>query len=749
MKTMNNNSLTKLDSRNFGNHGSSCNKFRQPMVQRWLLKMALVAITVGFLVGPPTFAKQNLLGNFFQGSKKQTAAAEAEVLQTPAATKSFDSTPTPTQAANTLRSLHSPQPLRVNKVQQVAPVREGRIHIPVAEVGTPGKVELSPVVDGRISLVVRDASLSRVLSMFAQSMHLNIVASNGIDAVVSVTLDDVPVERALSAILAVANYTWVERDGIIYVTSMAGASQVSAEIQGRIIRVISLDYVESASVAEAIKGFLSPAGQVFFTESDETNNRRAQETIVVEDVPNVVARIEAFITQIDIPPRQVAIEAHILQVDLNDNRRNGVNFNHMFQLMGNGVSIRSVGLANPVGTPAFFASVTGGNLTTLVELLKTTTDAKSLANPKITVINEQTARIHIGDQLGYKVVTTTETSSLESIDFLDVGVVLTLTPRIGKNNQVLLHVKPEVSSGQINAETGTPEEQTTELETSVMLRDGYGMVIGGLIQETDSVVQSKVPYLGDAYLIGRLFQKQVVKKERSEIIIVLIPRILPVCGESGEFEQGELIRAQTQLFEGPLLRKERPWLPKLPDAVSNPRTRNNPLVGKTYPYPAVRIEDAGTPQPQAGYHVPPKPGANPRGLDPACDSCLQGTERAVQMLPQNTFELNSVPPGVNSVEPNEIPQPYENNNLPTEVPNEANVVQPTAWLQAVRGSAAATNRGRQYSALQRIPHPQHHLKRTPVQPHGRAIRPTVKIALPQRGIVQQTPPRIVRIPPVR
>ena len=74
----------------------------------------------------------------------------------------------------------------------------------------------------------------------------------------------------------------------------------------------------------------------------------------------------------------------------------------------------------------------------------------------------QDSRIQIGEQLGYLVTTTTQTSTLQNVEFLDVGVVLHVTPIIGDDNQVLMTVKPEVSSGRINPDTGLPEEETTE-----------------------------------------------------------------------------------------------------------------------------------------------------------------------------------------------------------------------------------------------------------------------------------------------
>jgi hypothetical protein len=157
------------------------------------------------------------------------------------------------------------------------------------------------------------------------------------------------------------------------------------------------------------------------------------------------------------------------------------------KLGGLNLELNPVGFANPAATQAFFLQATAPNLTGLVECLKTTADAKTLASPLIRAVNGQESRLQVGEQLGFRVTTTTETSTLESVEFLNVGVVLSVIPQISRDGQVLMRIMPEVSSGDVNPDTGLPEEQTTELQTDVMLASGQGVVIGGLIKENDNV----------------------------------------------------------------------------------------------------------------------------------------------------------------------------------------------------------------------------------------------------------------------
>jgi type II secretory pathway component GspD/PulD (secretin) len=441
--------------------------------------------------------------------------------------------------------------------------------IPVWSQDGQGQVELN-ARNGQISLVVRDAPVNHVVSVLAQNQGLNLVCAENISARISIVLHGVSLDDALTAILSTVGYTWVRTKNIVHVTSLTDGKTVPPDVQGRCLEVFPLDYASGGDVDQTVQGLLSPVGQSFLVESSSTDLRKTRDVIVVEDLPGYLQRIKSYIYQVDHPPRQVLIEAHVLEVDLKDDRRHGVNFKHVFSVLNNVVELELTGLANPGAPQALFARIGGGNLEALVECLKTTTDAKTLASPRLLVVNGQEAEIQIGEQLGYRVTTTTETSTMESVDFLDLGVVLTVTPHISRDNRVLMQVEPKVSSGRINPETELPEEETTEVRTNVLLEDGQGMVVGGLIKETDSNIQSKILCLGDLWLIGKLFQRRQVEKKRSEIIVALVPYVLPLNAEVEARTATEMMRSQTPLLHGNLETFPRPWEPSLPDAVHSP-----------------------------------------------------------------------------------------------------------------------------------------------------------------------------------
>ena len=452
---------------------------------------------------------------------------------------------------------------------------------------------------GLITLIVRDKSLSQVLALIAQTQKLNIVAANDIDALISITLRDVPLEEALTAILSVANYTWVKRNNIILITSLTDATNLPADVQGRQIQVFDLDFTSAALVAETVKNFLSPIGKVSIGASSPTNNRLTQERVVVEDLSEPLARIADYIAQVDQPPRQVLIEAHVLDVKLNDTNSCGVDLNAfgLNTVMG-GVPRLATNVLAPNAPSAVVATLGNNDLGAIIKLIQDTTDAKTLGSPKLLVLNEQEARIQVGETLYYSQVTTTETSTQQGAGSVEAGTILRLTPRITRDHRVLLRVAPEVSKPLGTGSNGLPPNMTkTTLETDVILNDNEGMVIGGLINDVDETIQKKIPYLGNVKNIGFLFRQSTVRKERHEIIVALVPRIQPYNCEYQDFEQGELVKAGVPLMHGALHRTDRPWDPILPDG----KRVSYPLIPKKY-RPRGHYYDLGP-----KYAIPPTP----------------------------------------------------------------------------------------------------------------------------------------------
>ncbi|MDM4018721.1 type II secretion system protein GspD [Roseiconus lacunae] len=443
---------------------------------------------------------------------------------------------------------------------------------PASPRSTEAEISLVPVnasdTPSDVTLNVNEVDVRVVLEMLAKGYGLNLLIAPGVDGTVTANVSGLSPEKTLQGLVRMCGLA-MQRDGdliLIY-------PKENLPLDARQVRVFRLDFARSGTVDPTVQTLLSPVGTAYASKVDETDNRQGCEAMVVIDVPEVIDQVERYLIEADQAPRQVLIEARVLEIELTDGMRHGVNLRHFNGGAHHG-TFRTSDNGAMSANPFFFTDVNGQDLSTWLALMQQTADAKTLATPQVMAVNGQTAKIQVGQQLGYSVATVTETSTIQDVRYLETGIVLQVTPTISRDDRVLLQVKPKVSSGEINPETRLPEETTREIETSVMLNNHQGMIIGGLIQEQDRVAIRKTPILGDVKHIGPLFQRRESRRSRSEIIVALIPHIIePGQAEHCEFpvdanRVDDWEQAGTPLFNGPLNRNCRPWEAKLPDAAS-------------------------------------------------------------------------------------------------------------------------------------------------------------------------------------
>jgi hypothetical protein len=304
---------------------------------------------------------------------------------------------------------------------------EGGIRIPLPSSG--GNATITQTGE-LVSLDVTEVPIAQVLTLIARQHSLNVVASADVVGILSVSLKDVSLDEALTAILKVNGYTWKREGNILIVSSVNKESTTSALMQGLEVRVFPLAYISAEDASAVVTGLLSPVGKAIVTQSSSADKRKTQEQLVVEDLPEYLARVEAYIYATDNAPKQVLIEAHVLRVELSDSTRHGVDFAALLRIAGSETVLSTRGFTSPTASPAFFLSVDGTDFGAILEALKATTDAKTLASPKVLAVNGQEAKIQIGARLGYLVTTTTQTSTLQNVEFLETGIVLNVTPII-------------------------------------------------------------------------------------------------------------------------------------------------------------------------------------------------------------------------------------------------------------------------------------------------------------------------------
>ncbi len=443
--------------------------------------------------------------------------------------------------------------------------------------GADGKAKVTVSEHMTVDLHVKDEDLANVLELLSIQTQKNIIASKNVSGKVTATLYGVTFYQALDAILHVNGFGYTENGNFIYVYTTEELKQIQAALKKRVSKTIKLNYINAEDAKEFVSPLLSKDGGEIkvntnvkdFSIPDKApvgkNDFALGDTMVIFDYEENVAAIEQLVTQIDTRPQQVLVEATILQTSLNEANAFGIDFSVIADLNfvdflntggalsaanslirgGNGASGQGVSptddrgyavsstVGNTAGQGGFKVGVVAGDVGVFLKVLDQITDTVVLSNPKILALNRQPARVLVGKRVGYLNTTQTETSTTQSVEFLDTGTQLYFRPFVATTGEIRMELKPQISSAEIRTVTDSggravtiPDEVTQELVTNVNVRDGQTIVLGGLFTESSTFTRRQVPIVGDIPILGAAFRGHDDSTVRSEIIFMITPTIV-------------------------------------------------------------------------------------------------------------------------------------------------------------------------------------------------------------------------------
>jgi len=311
------------------------------------------------------------------------------------------------------------------------------------------------------------------------------------------------------------------------------------------VLVYPLQYAKADSVSEKLRARLD-AHAVGSLTTDERSNQ-----IIIRAFPERQKEIEQMIRSLDVPTKEVLVEAKILQITLKPQYDIGIDWDLNFKdvqdeelqkLSFKNLYMNESGLSTSDNIGTLFGKIgildsTSSNTTNAfsaaLRSLKQVSDTKILSNPKILVTNNEEAKIHIGDTVPYIISTTSGTGdnaiTSEDVRFVDVGLKINVTPTINDDGYVTMKLKPEISTviSKITSKGGgIPQVNKTEVQTTIMVKDGSTIILGGLKKNNNVHTKKGFPFLMDVPFIEKLFSRTADVIEKTEIVIFITPHII-------------------------------------------------------------------------------------------------------------------------------------------------------------------------------------------------------------------------------
>ncbi|MBR1646782.1 MAG: type II secretion system protein GspD [Selenomonadaceae bacterium] len=423
----------------------------------------------------------------------------------------------------------------------------------------PAQIHAAPM-----TLSVHEADLRSTIMLVAKTGGLNVSIDDSVKGTISVSVSNIEPIKILEIITKTKNLQLVEESGIFIVT---GATSTTAIMESY---VIPIHYGDPETLRKAVITALDPdterlASQVTRTRNsdgttsyryiynDKDDDHRATEyknikredrvyvnpevnALILFGTPAEYERVKNLLATLDVELKQVSVEAKLLAINKDATKNLGIEW--MWSTLPqypDRTAISSDGSRKSDDTTGYgiikfgrshegfpFEFYYGAQINALV----TNGKAKILSRPNVTTIQGREAVINVGSSVPIPTTQTTNSTVTTSFDYRDAGIILKYTPRINNDGTITATIHTEVSTPQYVSDLKAYRFNTRSADTTVTVRDGEPMVIGGLIGAEEEKSVSKIPFLGDLPILGALFRNHRKSKSESELIIFLTAHVI-------------------------------------------------------------------------------------------------------------------------------------------------------------------------------------------------------------------------------
>jgi len=412
----------------------------------------------------------------------------------------------------------------------------------------------------KLSLNFQDIDVRSVLQLIADFTDLNLVASDTVTGSITLRLQNVPWDQALDLVLKTKGLDQRKIGNVLLVApadEIAARERQELESQKQIAELaplrrelIQVNYAKASDMAQLFQSVTSADGTAddrgSITVDDRTNSIIAYQTQARLD------ELRRIVSQLDVAVRQVMIEARIVEANVDYDKSLGVNWrgarvgNSNFVIGGSGGDRvgapgygQNPGVQNPTPSLGNFVDLGVGEATsgigigfitdnTILDLelsaMEKTGNGEIVSQPKVVTSDKETAKILKGSEIPYQEASS---SGASTTSFKEAALSLEVTPQITPDNRIIMEVKVTKDAPNFDrALNGIPPIDKNEVNAKVLVSDGETIVIGGVFSNTQTKSVDKVPFLGELPYVGRLFRRDTVKEQKSELLVFLTPRIM-------------------------------------------------------------------------------------------------------------------------------------------------------------------------------------------------------------------------------
>jgi len=392
------------------------------------------------------------------------------------------------------------------------------------------KVEALPTADQILDSVISPANREKTMDLQFEEANLeSITHTIGEVAGINIVLDPalktktlalhlkkVKIREALSIMAESFDLAFKKIGNSLYITTKerVRGDNVTAQL-------INLRYIKSNDVKDMAHNLVN-----------SINVSREGNSIMVVGTPDEINKVMAMVKKMDVPQPQVILEAKIIEINKNAMKNLGMNWSSSistnFQETGRPVNFDNV--QNSVGSALKIYSMARSPIqfNATLEMLENDNLAKTLSNPRVITMNNKEAEIFVGDKIPYTVSSISGGVTSYSVEFVEPGIRLKITPSIIDKDFVVVKIEPEVSYiySFIGPQNQYPWVKTRNATAYVRIQNNHPFVLGGLLDKEDQKNLYKVPILGNLPLVGNLFSYQKHTATDSELIIVVVPVIV-------------------------------------------------------------------------------------------------------------------------------------------------------------------------------------------------------------------------------